>query len=240
MIWIVLSILFIIYGISIGYKNTGTNFYLIWFVFACGCIIMYFMNVYQLWEKIPSILLWIFFIGLVIGCSILLILVGCIHSQFLKKGEPNLDYIIVLGAQWKKSGPSKALRFRLESAYSYLLENPQTICIVSGGQGWNEPCSEASGMASYLKNKGIQNTILLEDQSTNTLENIQMSMKLMKSSSVGIVTNNFHVYRSVSIAKKQGLVHAQGIAAPSHRWYQPNNVLREVFGIIKDKLVHNM
>lgn len=50
---------------------------------------------------------------------------------------------------------------------------------------------------------------------------------------VGIVTNNFHVYRSVQIAKEQGLEGVCGIAADCNVWYLLNNVLRECGSILK-------
>lgn len=114
-----------------------------------------------------------------------------------------LDYIIVLGAQVRKDGPSPVLKYRLDKAVEYLNENPDTVCIVSGGQGSNEPWTEAEGMAQYLQEKGIDTArILTEDQSQTTEQNITNSKMLMKEgASVGIVTNNFHVFRALQIAK---------------------------------------
>lgn len=146
-----------------------------------------------------------------------------------------LDYIIVLGAQVRKDGPSPVLKYRLDKAVEYLNENPDTVCIVSGGQGSNEPWSEAEGMARYLQEKGIDTArILTEDQSQTTGQNITNSKKLMKEgASVGIVTNNFHVFRALQIAKKYGLSDVCGIAADSTPKYLPNNMLREFFAEMK-------
>ena len=63
------------------------------------------------------------------------IIEGCIISQMHAKADGNLDYIIVLGAQVRADGPSKVLKHRLNTAIDYLEKNPETICIVSGGQG---------------------------------------------------------------------------------------------------------
>lgn len=117
----------------------------------------------------------------------------------------------------EKDGPSPVLKYRLDKAVEYLNENPDTVCIVSGGQGSNEPWSEAEGMARYLQEKGIDTArILTEDQSQTTGQNITNSKKLMKEgASVGIVTNNFHVFRALQIAKKYGLSDVCGIAADS-------------------------
>lgn len=48
------------------------------------------------------------------------------------------------------------------------------------------------------------------------------------------------VYRAVCIARKAGLANACGIAGYSTLYYLPNNLLREVLGIIKDYLAGNL
>ena len=87
-----------------------------------------------------------------------------------------------------------------------LEENEATLVVVSGGKGSNEPVSEAQGMFDYLVAKGIApERIVMEDKSTNTKENLEFSQKLIpEAASVGIVTNNFHVYRGTRLAVKQG------------------------------------
>ncbi|MBQ1750342.1 MAG: YdcF family protein, partial [Lachnospiraceae bacterium] len=76
----------------------------------------------------------------------------------------------------------------------------------------------------------------------NTKENIQNSSQLLDKSKdrVGIVTNNFHVYRGLSIAKKQGYAHAYGVSVSSSAPYLINNMLREGLGILKDFAVGNL
>ena len=134
-----------------------------------------------------------------------------------------------------KSGPSVGLKYRLDEAMEYLNDNPDTQCIVTGGQGYNEPFEEAVGMAEYLKKNGIsEERIILETKSTTTKQNIENSKELMeKDASIGIVTNNFHMFRALCIAKKQGLSHVCGIASKSNPIYLPNNMLREFFAMVK-------
>ena len=135
----------------------------------------------------------------------------------------------------EKGRSEPVLKYRLDKAVEYLNENPDTVCIVSGGQGSNEPWSEAEGMARYLQEKGIDTArILPEDKSQTTEQNITNSKMLMKEgASVGIVTNNFHVFRALQIAKKYGLSDVCGIAADSTPKYLPNNMLREFFAEMK-------
>ena len=66
------------------------------------------------------------------------------------KGIENLDYIVVLGCQVKGTKPSKALKYRLDTAKEYMQANPETIAVLSGGQGKMEEISEAECMRRYL------------------------------------------------------------------------------------------
>ena len=241
----VLGILCLIYFVfQLIFVNTGSNFFVVWGVAAAGCGLLSFFLAHRVWvERIPGWLRWI--VRILFGLCVVLFVVieGLIISRFNAVPEAGADICIVLGAQMKESGPSNVLQRRLDSAINYLQENPDTMVIVSGGQGSNEPVSEAQGMQVYLISKGIApERIMMEDTSTNTWENLNYSAELIDKSSdrVVIVTNNFHVFRAVSIAKKQGYSMVQGLAAGTHRTSLLNNMLREFFGVIKDFLVGNI
>ena len=170
---------------------------------------------------------------------------GRLHAfgQFGAKAEEGADYVIILGAQWKTTGPSYALQKRLDKAIEYLNANPETKAIVSGGQSYNEPVSEAEGMKGYLADAGIDpERILAEDASTNTTQNLIYSGELLNKSedSVVVVTNNFHMFRALAIAKKQGYLHVEGLSAGTFPLTVPNNLLREAFGIVKDFMANNL
>ena len=238
----VLGVLSILYGILVLQVGSGTGFWIIWEVIGVFFLFWAFLlhtDFFAAHRKMK-----VFFRALVgVTIAVVMILCGMIAREFSAKGRQNLDYIIILGAQVREDGPSVVLKYRLDAAIDYLDENPDTACIVSGGQGVNEPFSEAEGMAEYLLDKGIEaHRIILEDKSTSTVENIRNSKALMEESynDVGIVTNNFHVFRAVQIAKEQGLEGVCGIAADANVLYLPNNVLRECCGILKDWLMNNI
>lgn len=184
-----------------------------------------------------------------IGVVAIVLLAGFLSTQALiakdyaDKGEEGLDCIIVLGAQVRQTGPSMVLKFRLDAARDYLERNPETRCIVSGGKGDNEHASEASVMAEYLVSHGIDEARISQDsRSTSTEENVMFSAELLDPANdrVGIVTNNFHVYRSLALARKAGYGHVVGIAADSTPLFLPNNLVRESFSIAKEFLVGNL
>ena len=154
-----------------------------------------------------------------------------------------MDYLIVLGAQIRGTRITNSLYKRLKTAETYLKENPDTLVIVSGGQGSGEDITEAQAMKEFLIENGIrEDRILVEDKSTNTHENILYSKKLINraDAKVAVVTNGFHIFRSIGIAKKQGLENVQGLSAPSDPILLVNYYIREVFGVVKDFLFGNM
>lgn len=241
-ILIVFGLLSVLYGFLILQVGSGTSFWLIWeligICFFCLAVLVQ-KDFFVIYKKLGMM-----FNGAVaVGVIALVILCGIIGTEFTATGTKDLEYIIVLGAQVRKDGPSVALKYRLDKAIEYLNENPDTMCIVSGGKGANEPFSEAEGMSEYLLKNGVEKErIILEDKSTNTAENLKYSKILLKQSyeNVGIVTNNFHMFRAIQIAKKQGLSNVCGIAADSNVLYLPNNVLRECLAILKDWVMKNI
>lgn len=143
----------------------------------------------------------------------------------------------------KTSGPSKALQYRLDAAFEYLENNPDTRVIVSGGQGADEHISEAQGMYDYLVDKGISpERIIMEDRSRNTFQNLTFSAEYLdrEKNSVAVVSNDFHVFRAVKIARKAGYSNVYGLAARGEPFLKYNNMMREFFGVVKDFLVGNM
>ena len=239
----IVGALCIFYCIAIGFSGFGTKFFLIWGAGGAACILIGAALAQKEW--IASLPMWLkgavtglFCMGVLFFCAV----EGLILSQYDAQARPGADYCIVLGAQWKTDGPSEVLRRRLDKAIEYLNANPETVAIVSGGQGSNEIISEAAGMRQYLLSAGIADErIRVEDQSTNTCENLAFSGAFVDkaNSNVVVVTNDFHVFRAVKIARKQGY-QAEGLAADSVLWMAPNNLLREFLGVLKDYAVGNM
>lgn len=240
---LVMAVLCIGYGVLLFSQNYGTSFFMVWLALGGFFVILAFAIKKELWKKLPKLFRRVITVLICVGMCFFICVEGLIATKLGSEGEANLDYIIVLGALVREEGPSTILKERLDAAIDYLEENPDTLCIVSGGQGFNEPYSEAFGMKKYLVEKGVdESRIILEDESLNTIQNIQNSMKLMddKDSAVGVVTSNFHVYRAIGIAKKQGLTNVSGIAGDVIPLYLPTNMFREFFGVVKDKIKGNM
>jgi len=173
-----------------------------------------------------------------------LVMLGLIYVGFLQfkisqysrvEAPKNADYVIVLGARVKGTVPSLAFASRINAAAKYLKENKDTIVIASGGKGSGEDISEAECIKRELVKQGISETrVILENHSTDTYENINFSKKLIPpNANVGlVVTNNFHLYRAISIARDQGL-DVQGLPAKTPRKAVIKSYTREYLAITK-------
>ena len=145
-----------LYCAAVFLLRSGSRFYLVWAAGGICLTVFAGMLHFGLWDKAPGLLRRTFCLLMAAGILLFAIVEGCIVSRYHDEGKADLDYIIVLGAQMKEKGPSAVLKFRLDKAYEYLTANENTVCIVSGGQGRNEPCSEAEGMYQYLTGRGIE------------------------------------------------------------------------------------
>ena len=95
------------------------------------------------------------------------------------QGEPRL--MVILGCQVKPWGPSILLQDRLDKALDYLEEHPDVQVVVSGGQGPDEPTTEAQAMYDYLVEYGVEpERIWQEDQSHNTWQNVRYTLALLE------------------------------------------------------------
>lgn len=171
-----------------------------------------------------------------LGIVLFGVLFGMIlHGQSVGPKE-NADYLIVLGAGLRGERPSLVLRNRINAAAEYLLENPDTKVVVSGGQGPDELISEAEAMRRGLVDFGVAQTrIIIEDKSTSTNENLMYSKQLIPEDvSVVIVTNKFHVFRACHLARECGYTSVSGLGAKNVRWLNPTNYLRECMAVFKD------
>lgn len=222
------------------FVSFGTWFFLTWGLGGLVLLGWGFLLFDQRTEEIPGWIkiCWGVLVG--VGLAAFVVVESLIFTEFGARAQPGADYCIILGAQMKANGPSNTLQRRLDRALVYLRENPETLAIVSGCQGSNEPVSEARGMYDYLVGAGIApERILLEEASRNTCENLEFSGKLLnrQENSVVLVTNNFHMFRALRLADGAGYGHVQGLAASSYPWTLPNNLLREFMGVVKDFLV---
>lgn len=148
----------------------------------------------------------------VVGGAFLLwcITLLCLMTGYALRSPSQPATVVVLGCQVNGETPSLMLTRRLEAAYEYLQQEPEAVCIVSGGQGNHENITEAECMYRWLTERGIApGRIYREDRSRNTGENLSFSAEIIRreglSPELAIVTDGFHELRAAYLAGQQGL-----------------------------------
>ena len=175
---------------------------------------------------------------LVAGIALLVVIeTGCIISANAKAPAKNAT-AVVLGCRVYGERASMSLVERLEAAQEYLEENPDAVCVVSGGQGPGENISEAECMYRWLVAKGIDGSrIYKEDKSTSTEENIAFSKAVIEESglneNIAIITSEYHSYRATVLAEKNGLPYGTA-SGQTAIWLFPTYYIRELYAILAE------
>ena len=165
----------------------------------------------------------------------------------IAQGEGTPEVMVIFGCQVKPWGPSELLQGRLDAALDYLEDHPDMTVVVSGGQGPDEPMSEAQCMYDYLTARGVDgNNIVMEDKSSNTWENIQYTLELFQNGTVEstgnilAVSNGFHLTRIRLLWSRawEGTYTLSTLAAPtSHLPSRLSMYLREPLALAKSWLL---
>ena len=165
-----------------------------------------------------------------------------VYSWFYRRlpRKRRFDYIIIHGAGLRGEEPTPLLRGRIDKAVElWKAQGSHAILVPSGGQGSDEVISEAEAMSRYLSARGVpQDSILLEDRSTTTMENLLFAKHLLDAQGLGsyrcaFVTSDYHVFRTALYASKVGLK-GDGIGSKTAGYYFPTAFIREFIAITKE------
>ncbi|WP_326008286.1 YdcF family protein [Staphylococcus haemolyticus] len=155
---------------------------------------------------INGVFLWLTMIA-ISTCYALLLYMSWSSALGRISTHKQYDLIMVLGAGIFTEKVTPMLAERLNRALSvYQHQTDKCKIIVSGGQGPDEPISEALAMHRYLIQHGVpQSSIIMESQSTNTFENFYYSKKVIhnlysNSPNILCVTSQFHILRGMKFA----------------------------------------
>jgi len=171
-------------------------------VFTLACFYITFSPI-----AINVIFLWISAIAFSAAFAFICYL-SCSSTFSKNKPAYDFDVILVLGAGIFTEQVTPMLADRLDRAFALYKHKPNSHILVSGGQGPDEPISEALAMQRYLISLGVNpSQILLEDQSTSTLENMQYSAQIIQHyftspPKIVCVTSQFHIMRAIRFGQK--------------------------------------
>lgn len=146
----------------------------------------------------------------------------------------DVDCIIVLGAGVWGDKPSPMLEDRLLEAISLYENNTSSKIIMSGDHG-REEYDEVNTMKNFAIEKGVPSeNIFMDHAGFSSYESIYRAKEIFEAKKVVIVTQEYHLYRSLYVANKLGL-EAYGVGADPRTYRgQAYRELREILARDKD------
>ena len=199
-----------------------------------------FWSVWKRWIKLTIVSL------ISIASVISIINLSLILTPSIVGTNEKADNVILLGGGISKDGKlPKSVMSRVEKAAEYLNKNPDSICVVTGGTLKWLPYPEAPEIKRQLVAAGINSErILVEDQAKDTIQNFQLSCKMLAeykeqtiqevlNTPTAVVTSRFHLRRSERLARRIGFTNIKGIPAACPPIYILHNYVREICAYVK-------
>lgn len=165
----------------------------------------------------------------------------------INQSQPeNIDAVVVLGASvYNDQTPTKVLQKRLDKTIEIFYEEKLENIVVSGdGGGMDNPetYNETLTMQNYLINKGIPEHKIIQDptgyRTINSCKNLNEVHKLKK---VYLVTQGFHIPRSLYLCQNYGLEIVPIYAETSTTSVSVYGHFREIFAdwyaIVETKII---
>lgn len=185
-------------------------------------------------------------------CAVILLgalCLGTINAIVIVKSKPyileqsetadleDVDCILVLGcAVWNNATVSPMLEDRVKTGLSLFESGVSDRLLMSGDHG-KENYDEVNLMKKYCVDKGVEpDVIFLDHAGFSTYESMYRANAIFGVNKMVIVTQGYHLYRAVYIARALG-IDAYGVAADLQD-YAPDtdikNNLRESLARVKD------
>ena len=146
----------------------------------------------------------------------------------------DIDCIVVLGAAVWGDKPSPMLEDRIKTAIE-LYKNGVSNKIIMSGDHINEDYDEVNIMKKYAIENGVASEdIFMDHAGFSTYESIYRAKEIFGAKKIIIVTQEYHLYRALYIAKTMG-IEAYGVGADPRQYVGAfNREVREILARNKD------
>ena len=146
-----------------------------------------------------------------------------------------IDCILVLGCKVQSDGePSAMLHDRLRRGMELFQMGAAPKLLMSGDHG-TMTYNEVQSMKQFAMDKGVSSSdVFMDHAGFSTYESIYRAQDIFQAQKIIIVTQEYHLYRALYVAKALGL-EAYGVSS-DYRSYsgQTSRDIREVFARNKD------
>lgn len=189
-------------------------------------------------EKILKYVIILISIVLIIVLGINLLIILATRKSIISENDAtnleNVDCIIVLGAGVKNGKPTPMLEDRLLQGIELYKKGASKKIIMSGDHGRKE-YDEVNIMKQYAIDKGVPSEdIFMDHAGFSSYDSVYRAQKIFGAKKIILVTQKYHLYRSIYIAKKLGM-EAYGVASNPREYVgQWARELREIIARNKD------
>lgn len=175
---------------------------------------------------------------LIIALTINFIVIGQTKNKILTEEQAkelqDVDCILILGAGIWGEKPSPMLEDRLLEGIDLYKNNVSSKIIMSGDHGTKE-YDEVNVMKSFAIDRDVKSEdIFMDHAGFSTYESLYRAKEIFQAKKIVIVTQKYHMYRALYIAKQLG-IEAYGVNSdPREYGGQSIRELREIIARDKD------
>ena len=219
---------------------------MIWLFLAILGFVILFLDKKNKLPKLKASTIAIICLGFCLLCGYGLFNLFFICNYEKYNNQDDISYIILLGGGIKYTGePTNSVKQRLQGAYDcWDSAQNKPFIIVTGGQIFPAPYSEAQMMAEELEKLGVDKQFILEEtQAKDTIQNLVNSAKIINTGDINydeakvvLITSKSHIARSLFIAKRLGYTNIVGLTVGIPGYSLVNTYLREVLAVCKLQL----
>lgn len=156
------------------------------------------------------------------------------RQQIDTEQQFDADCILILGAGVRNGQPTPMLKDRLEEGIKLYKEKKAPKIIVSGDHS-REDYDEVNIMKQYAIEQGVPSSdIFMDHAGFSTYESLYRARDIFQVKKVIIVTQDYHLYRSLYIAKALGIDAIGYSANPRTYSGQMMREAREIIARCKD------
>ncbi|MBP5180998.1 MAG: YdcF family protein [Clostridiales bacterium] len=190
-------------------------------------------------KKLVITLLIVFTVLMLFSTAVNLYVINSVSKRMTYKDdfEGSYDYIIVLGCGIVDNQyPSSFLADRLDTAI-YLYEHGAAPKILMSGDHRVDDYNEVAVMRNYVIERGVpEEDVICDDLGLSTFETMDRAVRLFDIHSAVIVTQKYHLARSLYNAVECG-IDCEGVVAEGQVFInQPYYSAREFVARVKDFL----
>lgn len=149
--------------------------------------------------------------------------------------DEKYDCVLILGAHVYENGrPCGMLADRLDRGIELYFAGAADKILVSGDHG-SDDYDEVNAMKAYCVNAGVPSEdVFMDHAGFSTYDSVVRAKKIFGCESVMIVTQKYHLYRALYIARSNGL-RCAGASASAHEYGgQRMREAREFLARVKD------